>query len=237
MKKKNTGFSLAEILIALAIISVIATACFSVAKRGIERAYDLYVYTGVKGLTDAIRYANTKKYIDQNGVTHNVNINDAANYFYEYLKIALNGKETGDPKTILAPNNIEYKFSHHINSDDLKSYKVEMSVPSKRSADNSKTEYILIYLTSPQQELIIPTDILLDRIDLLPYYIDNGDTGRHIPGNGYTNIQYYSFREAQCKSNGPITTANIIPSSFCQGISQDTPGAVVLANPRKLRPF
>lgn len=234
MKKKNTGFSLAEILIALAIISVIATACFSVAKRGIERAYDLYVYTGVKGLTDAIRYANTKKYIDQNGVTHNVNINDAANYFYEYLKIALNGKETGDPKTILAPNNIEYKFSHHINSDDLKSYKVEMSVPSKRSADNSKTEYILIYLTSPQQELIIPTDILLDRIDLLPYYIDNGDTGRHTP-NGYTNIQYYSFREAFCKSNDPIP--NIYPAANCSNITKNTPGALVLVNPRKLRPF
>ena len=58
MKKIKTGFSLAELLIGLVIAAIIATMGMSIAKKGIENSYDAYIYTGYKGITDAITEAN-----------------------------------------------------------------------------------------------------------------------------------------------------------------------------------
>ena len=60
MKKNKKGFSLAEILLTLGIIAVIATLGFTATKKSIDNAYNLYIYTGYKGLTDAIFNANYK---------------------------------------------------------------------------------------------------------------------------------------------------------------------------------
>ena len=40
--KIKSGFSLAEMLIALAIIAVISTMAFTISKKGTERAYNMY---------------------------------------------------------------------------------------------------------------------------------------------------------------------------------------------------
>ena len=52
------GFSLAELLIAMSIIAVIATMGFTISKQGVENAYNLYWYTGYKGIQDAISGAS-----------------------------------------------------------------------------------------------------------------------------------------------------------------------------------
>ena len=58
MKKfLEKGFSLSEILIALAIISVIATMGFSIAQKGIANAYQGYYYTGYLGMNTALNIA------------------------------------------------------------------------------------------------------------------------------------------------------------------------------------
>lgn len=245
MKKNKSGFSLAEILIALAIISVIATACFSIAKRGIERAYDQYIYTGVQGLTEAIRYAKTQTYTDENGGIHTVDIINSTSNFYKHIKEALNGKETGNEAIILAPNNIKYTFKKYRATDNGISYTVTMKVPSSKNSAENSSEYILFYIADPQYEMIIPirnsaNTIRLDqRMDLLPYYIDNGTSGRFTI-NGpdkreFQKTQYYSFRDAFCRSYDPITTGNIY--NVCNNIAKTTAGSVVLVNPRKLRAF
>lgn len=58
MKKLKKGFSLAELLIALGIVAVIATMGFTISKQGIENAYNQYFYTGYKGIYDAITAAS-----------------------------------------------------------------------------------------------------------------------------------------------------------------------------------
>ena len=60
--KKNSkkGFSLAEVLISVGIVSVIATLGFSVARTNLDRAYNMYVYTGAKYLSDAITDAEIR---------------------------------------------------------------------------------------------------------------------------------------------------------------------------------
>ena len=63
MKKIKKGFSLAEILIAVGIISVIATIGFSITTKGIDKAYDLYIYNGYNSLTNAINDVNARELI------------------------------------------------------------------------------------------------------------------------------------------------------------------------------
>ena len=71
MKKlTQKGFSLAEILIALAIISVISTLGFSIAKKGIEDAYQGYFYTGYNGLYTALSIAKEKDVVVLLGKGH-----------------------------------------------------------------------------------------------------------------------------------------------------------------------
>ena len=58
--KKTKGFSLAEVLIALAIVSIIATLGFTIAKKGIEDAYNLYIYTAYSSMQKVIIDANKR---------------------------------------------------------------------------------------------------------------------------------------------------------------------------------
>jgi prepilin-type N-terminal cleavage/methylation domain-containing protein len=58
MKRFKTGFSLAEVLLTLAIVSIIATIGFTMSRKGIEKAYNGYIYNGYNSLTIAIAEAN-----------------------------------------------------------------------------------------------------------------------------------------------------------------------------------
>lgn len=58
MKNMKNGFSLAEVLIAVTIAAIIGTLGFTIAKKGIARAYDRYVYTGYYALDIALKDAN-----------------------------------------------------------------------------------------------------------------------------------------------------------------------------------
>jgi prepilin-type N-terminal cleavage/methylation domain-containing protein len=60
MKRFKTGFSLAEVLLTLAIVSIIATIGFTMSRKGIEKAYNGYIYNGYNSLTIAIAEANAR---------------------------------------------------------------------------------------------------------------------------------------------------------------------------------
>ena len=53
MKKFKIGFSLAEILVCVAIIAVVATLGFSITKQSVARSYDLYIYNGYVSILNA----------------------------------------------------------------------------------------------------------------------------------------------------------------------------------------
>lgn len=60
MKRFKTGFSLAEVLLTLAIVSIIATIGFTMSRKGIEKAYNGYIYNGYNSLTIAIAEAKAR---------------------------------------------------------------------------------------------------------------------------------------------------------------------------------
>ena len=224
MKLIKKGFSLAELLIAIGIISIIAVMGSSIAKQNIEKAYNLYIYTGYKGLIDVVADANVQ----------GINISDTNNFF-EYITDVLNAENgtEGSITTITAPNGIKYEFEKDATGTF---YIVELTVPSIDGPvtfplmyDNSSTGLILPYITDSNNT----SYLLLNRIDILPFYIDDGEVGRYRGSLPYSAREYFTLREAYCKSK--LTVPNNTGWD-CTGINNTNSidGAPKLINPRKI---
>lgn len=261
MKKLKKGFSLAEVLIVLAIVSVIATMGFSIAKRGIERAYDMFIYTGYDSLNDAIAYVNTKS----------ITATEENSFFIELAKVLDAEHQVVAGYHILKnKNGIEYRFDGpNITGDYTLDYTVFLTVPapSYQFANNmfNKSTYLLRYFFTPEDlNIVLPVDDnvytpagainadlnfargLPNRKDLLPYYIDDGIVGRVIEGT-YHRKTYYSLREAYCISDLHFKDKDgnlqkLPPNTVswnCNDIanSNSVRGTIILENPRKLRVF
>ena len=192
MKKINRGFSLAEVLIAVGIASVVATLGFSVAKRNLEQAYKGYVFNGYNSLQMALLDAKERKLSSfQEQESHVVNL--------------MNATRNSDG-VITAPNGIKYKFSkmgtYSLGDKTHDAYSVVMSAPQLR---NSYT-YEIVYL--PNQDsfpILIPygnddgfIDHLQSRADLLAAYL--------VDNNG--NNTYGSFQQIACRKYGNIILQN-----------------------------
>lgn len=266
MKKLKKGFSLAEVLIVLAIVSVIATMGFSIAKRGIERAYEGFIYTGYDSLNDAIAYVNAK----------DITASEEVSFFTEMAKV-LNAEyqEVEGHHILKNKNGVEYRFDGpNITGDYTLDYTVYLTVPapSHHIGNNvyNKSTYLLKYFfTSEDLNIILPVDgnvyapindndfainndlnyiarDLPNRKDLLPYYIDDGIAGHVIAGTYYPKT-YYSLREAYCISNLHFKDSDgnsqKLPAEVlswdCSDIARTNSiaGTIKLENPRKLRAF
>lgn len=263
MKKLKMGFSIAEILIVLAIVAVIAVIGFNVAKRGLERAYDTYIYTGYKGLTDAITYLNSQ------GLTA-----DQPTFVSEMAKI-LDARYSELPiaKSIINKNGIEYRFYNSLDPD-YSCVDIALVVPTTSFNINgtvkNKIVFVLKYFYTPNNvNIVLPqtskvyyiTELnsailapannfnkdILNRADLLPFYIDDGIAGR-ILGGVYQPKKYYSAREAYCRSGMQFQKADgsyeKLPANRfdwnCNEFGTNTNsvvGTIILENPRKLRAF
>ena len=123
MKKDKKGFSLAEILLTLGIVAVIATLGFTATKRSIDNAYNLYIYTGYKGLTDAIFNANYKGLKIED--TNNDNSKKFLNEIASTLNAEINNTE------IDAPNGVSYIFNFSATPTDPKYHTITFIVPYK----------------------------------------------------------------------------------------------------------
>ena len=226
MKKLKKGFSLAELLIAMGIIAVIATMGFSISKKGVENAYNLYFYTGYKGLYDAITETNSEE-IDLINITQgpvgifiNRTLNDDfIDNMAKLLKVDNVVTLENGHKSLTAPNGINYEiwfpnlntFNSTANPGIGYPYiDIIMTVPQvRRNGVLNQTEFIYV----PQYEggMLIPitrNDNTLDlqnRKDLIPFYGENGINGKVIipdgsnQPNNFQRRRFYSFREAYCK--------------------------------------
>ena len=165
MKKlTQKGFSLAEILIALAIISVISTLGFSIAKKGIEDAYQGYFFSGYNGMYTALNIA--KEDIYTNPTKHIKNDYDSyqkADLFVKHVQKILNLTLEGSDEYI-APNGIKYKITKK-NITSPPNLNIDMYVPSVKTDDIDKNY----------------------RIVKLVY--QNGKLSSNAPSNGYTSAQ------------------------------------------------
>ncbi len=256
MKRFSTGFSLAEVLIALGIISVIATLGFTISKKGVERAYDGYIYTGVSSISAAIADANAN--IEE---VKEDNFIDNLPEYSEYIRGLMNAGVNGN--VITAPNGITFElseFGEYSESGEApfqQAILIKMTVPIKKRGNQTSSEYNLLYLPNTEYPLIPynpetrDLEPIADRPDLLAYYRDDGRVGRYDPmTNLYNPITYGSFREIACAAHGTITLPNFIQSNNrgggngvpaapaprtvlnCNGVPVQG-GSVILENPRK----
>lgn len=246
MKKFKLGFSLAEVLIALGIVSVIATIGFTATKHSIDRAYDAYIYTGYQGITTAIAEANARgNEIDKNLDT-----------FWGEVSDVLNLEDSDAPGFYIAPNGVEYRVTQVGTIDDNSVtpprtkyyYTIEMKVPCKKQIDNAtnqvktKETICLGYMPQDRYGILVPfnaaygctsTINLLERIDLLPFYVDDGRAGRFVSGN-YNRKVYRNAKDAICHAYGGSIRLFNTTIANC-GIAERNPalGSVRVENPRK----
>lgn len=284
MKKINkNGFSLAEILIALGIISVIATMGFTIAKKGIDKAYDMYIYTSYVGLSDALTEAHTDGYSLGDTIYDNTEC-------LKYLdKLLSTPEETTDDKiqtksqnyeqnktyTIKAKNGVTYTIKTVFSNDIYEFTSIKMELPARKNQNRTTGKRTVCYAYNSKyvgndilKTAIVPAaesfDIcvmdpdvkdLVKRMDLLPFYIDDGDTGKlKIPApnidcsecdgtnpieDSYKSPRYYSFKDAACRvANDGYTiyyngqSKDLLQS--CGSISEIEDIVIKVANPRKV---
>lgn len=228
IKNKKSGFSLAEILLALGIISIIATMGFSMSKKSIEKSYNQYYYTGYVGIQSAITGANNKGYT--------VGSSD----FYKYIAETLfRGSYNASTGVINTPSNINYTIKKDTNNNLY----IQMSLP---GVNGRKT--VDLYYLPDEYDFVLVGDQHANRIDLLPFFIDDGIAGRvrqrlTNSGNSYSysspiyeKRKYYSFNNAFCKvypGNSPSYNSSTILT--CSGtVGSGDGGAIKIANPQKV---
>ena len=111
------GFSLAEILIALAIVAIIAIFGFKIAEKGLERAYDMFYFTGYDGLTKTMFqiYNRSSDILDETG--EDLGNSEFLAQVQEFLDGAKNTEESQVNNqapfgryTFTTPNKITYRF-------------------------------------------------------------------------------------------------------------------------------
>ena len=164
MKNSKHGLTLAEVLISLAIMAVVAAMGITIANKGIERAYNLYFYTGYDGLYKALEDTarlNLKlcdgpfnSANDANTVETSINA-AAINHIADVLNIPNDAQHriNNNPANgvqlvkLIAPNNIEFSILHGIHANDhllyentdgklYRYYVITMKVPSRKVRQN-----------------------------------------------------------------------------------------------------
>lgn len=211
MKKYSLGFSLAEVLLSVAIVSVISTLGFNVAKKNLDQAYDAYIYTGYDSISTAI--SNTKIL---NYEYDPDNYEDTLKYMASLFNTSLNSNKDG----FKAPNGIEYIFD---NSDNDK-LKITMKVPTRRtSSGTSNNEYDFVYLKNDgSYPFLIPPNNLINRKDLIAFYIER---------EADKSSGYDSFNVISCQKYGPVE----ILGNSCSGIIQSQEDGILKhINPRRV---
>lgn len=256
MKHTKKGFSLAELLIAIAIISVLATIGFSMTKRTIDRAYDYYIYTGYKGISDAIADANVN---NQALTTPSINNTE----FEKHIINLFDAKKDEEDGYIKTPNGIWYKMEYWKSgvNNTVHYYYIEMQTPTKKKLVNNTvvTRETTCFAYAPEEgyNILIPFNgtnggnllssckstipNLHQRIDLLPFYVDDGIAGRTLleEVNGQEVRTYYpktykSADQALCEAYGKVSFAGYTFTESCSTIVDPPKGSVRLENPRKV---
>ena len=263
--KKNIkkGFTLAELLISIAIISIISTMGIVISKKGMDKAYDYYVYNSYKSISSAIGDA-----ISNNCNFSNCDYKDKEYVYDDWVSFMwyiqdlfgnnmLQSVPESEYLSLYLKNGIVYIFNEN------KKGHIRILIPSA----NSKGRILDFYLDPEHYEYgLIPASneaynnslSVLNRIDLLPFTIDDGETGKiasHF--NTYTSnfdapayldpyhkaIERYSYKDAFCKlqaggyGNKTITDWNGGEIEFeitCPpGVTQNK-GVLRLLNPKKV---
>lgn len=195
MKFKN-AFSLIEVLLVMGIMAVVTAMGFSIAKTGMERAYNLYWYTGYSTLADGTFDAEKKDVISSSSF-------DLNSYAEHLNKLITNSTYDSSYYLIKAPNGIDFKFDNDANGGPYVT--IAMMVPHSKKTAAYLTNFIYDYSgNNGSPNLVYPGHCpindqtgepdntcldLQDRPDLLPFFIRKHNNKIK---------DFYSFREAYC---------------------------------------
>ena len=187
MKKIKFGFSLAELLIALSIISIVSVLGITITKRSVENAYNAYYYAGYKGIYEALLSSRAEENIILSGNLDNnrTAFETIANIFDEDTSatpITNNGILTN---VVIqgTSNGIIYDFSYRGlfslnnpstgNPENYHFYNIDMTIPSvQKSTTINNTKYNIVgtttrFLFAPEYRggLLMPIDGAISRTD------------------------------------------------------------------------
>ena len=218
---KKTGFSLMEVLMVIGIIGVVTAMGLSISQKGVEKAYRQYWYTGYKALADATfdagvngKLANSTDYHDQ---VKNV------------LKLDSNGK---------APNGIKFTFA---SINGLQHIAITIPSPKTKKAMNNTNVFIYNASLGVLYPANLPTTTgnyinLQDRVDILPFIINDGYPRTKSVNNHRHDRKIYSFKEAYCKThnNQSINDSNNMNKLTCPSGLTTVNGVMQLADPQKV---
>lgn len=211
--KKNikSGFSLAEVLISVGIISVIATLGLPIAQKNIDQAYNKYVYTGAEALSLAIADAEIRGRAGD--------LNQLENHIASLLNTQV------DNNKITAANNIIYELEFLGSNFDgtVSVYRIAMTTP-KRKGDDRDPYYFFYTNANANYPKLFPTNGLEDRMDLIKYYIQD-------PSQNNNPTNYFSFRQAACNKLGGSQRVLEIVLLVCQEAPNPAPGILRMARP------
>lgn len=250
MKKFKIGFSLAEILVCVAIIAVVATLGFSITKQSVARSYDLYIYNGYVSILNAFNelLIRTEYKVNMNTNPLTEGPNSEGGYTASIFSKEINDLFRGIIKDVLSdsvtfstPNGINYTLKN-----ESEYYKITIEVPSQKYYDETNKKvmttksYEFAYKPS-EYTFLIPTDgddpnSILYRKDLLPAYIDDGSQGRKDSNGNIARYKYYTLKGAICLRHGYDINDDNITSYSCEDFAiKDHPyGVIKIANPRKV---
>ena len=243
--KLKKAFSLVELLIVLAIISIVTVMFITISKDGLEKAYNIYYYASYKAIEDAVRYSN-----ERSASVDTIDYYWVANAlgFSKNASGQAIAEKTTSGQITLGPtrNGVTYLIKKSSNN-----YNVEVTIPSS----NGNVTVYLYYLPDANYGILVPgkavspsgTINLYDQKDLLPFYIDDGIKGRdtqyltvngskitvNTNSNWNSNLrEYKSFKNAYCsKKDVDANVATLIGGS-CSGGNKV--GTIRVANPQKV---
>ena len=237
----NRAFTLAEVILVLAIVGIISVMGITTMNMQTERAYNIYYRTGYIALYDAFSDAVANEYFSCDEIVNHaeflfaeqnaINEPEPANLVIDDIPEDIPAVANIPPnRTIEAKNNISYSFGYN-NEPYCQYINVTMSVPAKKTRANrdGRAEVNMTYYPHTLGGLLVPDmGSKLNRREVLPCYIDDGIVGRVYINNGaktrYTqeDIVYSSYQDAFC-SGSLYRNSNIIP---CAGAGAGTPGVI-----------
>ena len=263
MKLSKLGFTMAELLLCIAIIGIVSAMGMTITKKSTEKAYNLYFYTGYVNLYNAIADAvesGEDDYPDgrctgmsSTGMPDNKPTDETP--FVQHIAKVLGVDEgelepNGGSGSFTTKNGIEYRFVNQASCPGANAARIYMYVPAAKTRNNNGqigTE--LFYMSDIQQ--LVPTSYTLQngnnkiislqkRRDLLPAYIDDGRVGRNNTLNRanweYERPIYGSYKDVFCSIYG---TDKIIPQAIdctdVTSIAPDSTGVLKVVDPRKAK--
>lgn len=238
--KKKKAFSLAEVLIAAGIISVIATMGFTATKKSTEKAYDLYIYNTYKSVCDSIADANATGYVldninngddlkDNDAVKHIIDLLAKPNTTPDFNVQGYYTFECANKVKIGINTNLVFRFE----------------IPCARYMDstgNTRETSVYLFYYNKDYNLLIPKKQttqskydLANRKDILPFFIEEESDEIDINTGEYKRYRrvYRSFKEAFCLNKNSDRTL-LKNDTFSCGISAAKDGFVRLGNPHHL---